>query len=409
MPMRHLRFILPAVILLLLAACRTASTAVTIFADGQIYELQTAQRIPARLLEQAGITLGSADRLLALGTRVPLESEVLGDEHITLVVRRAVTLTVLTPQDEPLQILTSAETVGQALREAGLELSAADRFDPPLETPLLADMAVDWTPALDLTVLVDDSRVAIRSSAPTVGEALAEAGLALIGLDYSLPAADEPLPADGEIRLVRVQESVALSLKSIPYGTRTELTAELEIDQQALIQGGLPGLAVTRLRTRTEDGVQITQVSESESLIRPPQDQIYGFGTRIVIRTAEVDGETIEYWRALTLFSTYYIPCDPITGICHYGTSIGTLVRRGSVAFVYPWFLLFAHERLYIPGYGYGIVEDTNGAMTNAFGDTYWIDLGYAQDDVVDWVNQYVTVYFLTPVPANVADTYILP
>ncbi len=77
-------------------------------------------------------------------------------------------------------------------------------------------------------------------------------------------------------------------------------------------------------------------------------------------------------------------------------------------AFVYPWFLLFAHEPLYIPGYGFATVEDNNGANTTAVG-TYWIDLGYSQTDVVDWDTRYVTVYFLTPVAANVADTYILP
>ena len=40
---------------------------------------------------------------------------------------------------------------------------------------------------------------------------------------------------------------------------------------------------------------------------------------------------------------------------------------------------------------------------------TYWIDLGYAQDDEIDWVNHYVTVYFLTPIPANIADLYVMP
>jgi hypothetical protein len=78
-------------------------------------------------------------------------------------------------------------------------------------------------------------------------------------------------------------------------------------------------------------------------------------------------------------------------------------------AFVYPWFLLFAHERLYVPGYGFATVEDNNGANVNALGETYWIDLGYSLTEKVDWVNHYVTVYFLTPIAANYADTYVLP
>ncbi len=57
----------------------------------------------------------------------------------------------------------------------------------------------------------------IQSSAQTVGEALAEAGIPLVGLDYSLPAEKELLPSDGQIRVVRVTESVLLAQSSIPF------------------------------------------------------------------------------------------------------------------------------------------------------------------------------------------------
>jgi 3D (Asp-Asp-Asp) domain-containing protein len=209
---------------------------------------------------------------------------------------------------------------------------------------------------------------------------------------------------------VRVIESVALTQKSVPFGTRTELSADLELDQQALLQGGQPGLAIARLRARLEDGVQVSQNSESESLVRPPQDRILGVGTKVVIRTAVVDGVAIEYWRAITVYATYYVPCDA-NNVCHYGTSLGTPVRKGVVAMVIPWWRLLAHEHLYVPGYGFATIEDTNGANTSAYWGTYWIDVGYPQTDAnnIDWVNKYVTVYFLTPIPANIADLYVLP
>jgi 3D (Asp-Asp-Asp) domain-containing protein len=204
-----------------------------------------------------------------------------------------------------------------------------------------------------------------------------------------------------------VVESVALTQKTIPFSTRTELSADLEIDQQVLLQGGEPGLATARLRTRSEDGVQVSQQSESESVVRPPQDRIIGFGTKIVIRTTTVDGVTFEYWRALNLFATSYQPCDAGINKCYYNTASGKPVQKGVVAMVYPWYLLFVGKPLFIPGYGFATVEDTNGANTSAYGDTYWIDLGYRQTDSVDWVSHHVTVYFLTSVPANPG--YILP
>jgi hypothetical protein len=257
--------------------------------------------------------------------------------------------------------------------------------------------------------MVDGVKVKARSSAEIVGQALAEAGFPLVGLDYAVPSEDSPLPADGQLRVVRVVEAIALSQKALPYQTRTELSADLEIDQQSLLQNGEPGLAITSTRTRLEDGVQVARQTGSESIVRPAQDRILGFGTKIVIRTAVVGGVPIEYWRAFKVYTTFYTPCGFGTVKCQYYTSTRTLVRHGEIAMVYPWFLLFAHNQVFVPGYGLATVEDNNGARTSAHWGTYWIDLGYSETDTEFSDNQYVTLYFLTPVPDNVANTYILP
>lgn len=402
----RLSVLLALLFLLPVTACQGNVTA-SILADGQVYEVAASQPIPADLLSEAGLTLGPSDRILYLGAPIPLDEPLTVSGDFTLVVRRAVDMTLVTPEGAQ-TIQTSAQTIGQALTEAGYTVYAADRIDPPAGAPLDAVLTVHYQPSQPLTVTVDGSQVQVRSAAPTVGQALAEAGLPLTGLDYSVPSESEPLPADGSLRVVRVSESIALTQKSIPYSTRSEFSADLEIDHQELLQSGEPGLAIARIRTRSEDGVPVSLQTESETIVRPAQDRILGIGTKIVIRTTTVDGVTFEYWRAIQVYATYYVPCDA-NNVCYYGTSIGTPVRRGEVAMVYPWFLLFAHERLYVPGYGFATIEDTNGANTSAHWGTYWIDVGYAQTDTVDWTNGYVTIYFLTPVAANVADTYILP
>ena len=409
MSMKFFSRVIGIAILILLAGCQLIPVPVTILVDGELVTVRTSSRVTADILKEAGISLGSKDRILSQGIDVSQDSLLPGNEPVTLSIRRAKTLTINTPDGRSMIITSSAETIGEAFNEEGLILSSADWLDPPAETPLNDNLVVSWQPAADLTINVDGKSFQVRSSARTVGEALANSGFPLVGLDFSTPSENEPLPAAGQVRITRVTENVSLAMKSIPFGTRTELSADLEIDQQGLLQGGEAGLAIARVRTRSEDGKQVALVTESESIVRPPQDQVLGFGTKIVIRTTVVEGVTIEYWRALNLFATYYVPCGPSQSRCYYGTASGTLVRKGAVAMVYPWYLLFAGERLYIPGYGFGAVEDNNGAMVNALGGTYWVDLGYSMEDIVDWTNRYVTVYFLTPVPANVADTYILP
>ncbi len=392
-------------VLWLLSACQTTKTPFTILDGGQSRTFDSAERIPAKLLSEAGIALGENDRVLYLGSPTLLDAALPSASSYTLVVRRAVALTLVTP-DGTQALQSSAPNVGQALAEDGYTLYAADRLDPPAETPLDAPLTVTYQPSREFVVTVDGTQVRVRSAATTVGKALAEAGIPLIGLDYTVPSENEPLPADGQIRMVRVVENIALTQKSIPFGTRAELSADLELDQQALLQGGEPGLTIIRQRTRNEDGVQVSQKTESESIVRPPQDRIMGYGTKIVIRTAAVDGITIEYYRALKLMTTSYSPCQSATsdGRCSYGTSSGLPVQRGTVAMVYSWYLAFGFDPLYIPGYGRATVGDVGGGLPP--GNHYWVDLGWT-DAEYQPMTGWETVYFLTPIPKNLV--YILP
>jgi len=390
---------------LLLTACQSGRVDVTVLDGNTVCQLAAATRTPEELLTNCKIVIGPADRILYLGTSVALDASLPAESRYTLAVRRAVTLTLVTPQGmQPLE--TSAQSVGQALSEAGYSIYAADRLDPPAGAPITEGMTVTYQPAQPITVTADGVQVQARSSAANVGQALAEAGLPLTGLDYSIPSESAPLPADGQVRLVRVVESVALTQKSIAYSTRTEPSADLELDQQELLQSGEPGLAIARMRTRLEDGLQVAQQTESESIVRPAQDRIMGYGTKIVIRTTVVDGVTIEYYRALRLMTTSYSPCQSGTadGSCSYGTSSGLPVQRGTVAMVYSWYLAFGYDKLYIPGYGYATVGDVGGGYPP--GNHYWVDLAWTDEEYQPMMG-WVTVYFLTPIPTNLV--YVLP
>ncbi len=392
--------------LLFLASCQPQTAArVTILSDGKTYSLTTSERIPSKLLSQEKLTLGQNDRLLYLGSSTPLDAALPDAPNLFLEVRRAVTLTLVKP-DGTQTLETSALTVGQALSEAGLTLYAADRLDPPAGTPIDGPLTVTYTPSRPLTVGVNGGTVEIRSAAGTVGQALAEAGVPLEGLDTSQPPESVALPADGKIRVVHVVESVVLTQKSIPFNTRTELSAALELDQQALLQGGQPGLAVTRTRVRSEDGVEVSRQTEGETVVRPAEDRVLGYGTKLVPRTITVDGQTITYWRALRLYATSYSPCRSagVPGKCYTGTSSGLPVKRGVVAMIYSWYLLFGGQSLYIPGYGYATVGDVGGGYPK--GNHYWIDLGWT-DEEYQPMEGWMTVYFLLPAQANPG--YILP
>jgi 3D (Asp-Asp-Asp) domain-containing protein len=128
-----------------------------------------------------------------------------------------------------------------------------------------------------------------------------------------------------------------------------------------------------------------------------PQDQITGMGTTAVVKTLDTGSGTIEYYRAVTMYATAYSPCQQGLGRCSKATSSGIPLQKGVVAVTGAWYRLFGGAQVYIPGYGIGVIGDVGGGIPG----TYWIDLGYSEEDYEAW-HQNVTVYFLTPIPPNV-------
>jgi uncharacterized protein YabE (DUF348 family) len=402
--MKCARILAVALVLSLIACQPNSLPTVTFIENDQIIRLQTNERIPGTLISQAGITLNPNDRLLLNGLPIDIDQPITG-YPITLQIRRAVSLTIKTPDGEK-QIQSSAFNVGEALAEASVWLRAGDRVSPALDSPIGRPAPIEASnppytisrlPSRTLTITTNGKTIGIESSAHSVGEVLAEAGIPLIGLDYSLPAENEPVPADGQIRVVRVTESMQLSQKPIPFDSELQASADVPLDQTQILQPGEPGLTVQRIRIRFEDGQEISRITEDETLVRPPKTRLMGYGTKIEVKTATVDGVQIEYWRAVQMYATSYSPCRSGGEQCYSGTSSGESLRKGMVGLRQSWYLAMQGQRLYIPGYGFGSVEDVCGGCVGK----PWIDLGFNDSNFEPW-HSWVTVYFLTPVPANV-------
>ena len=393
--MKHLHWLVLELLFLLFACQPTPSSTVIIIDNDKTITLQMDERAPSALLTQAGITLNPNDRVLLNGIPIA-HAQPITNHPITLQIRRAVSLTLVTSNGEQ-QLQSSAFTVGEVLQEATFWLHARDKIEPALNSPITDSMTITVTPSRELTVSVDGESVEINSSARMVGEALAEAGIPLIGLDYSLPAENEPLPSHGRISVVRVSESVLLAQKPIPFENEFQASADVALDQTQILQPGENGLTVQRIRIRYEDGEEISRLSEDETMVRPPKTRLLGYGTKVEIKTAEVDGVKIEYWRAVQMYATSYSPCRSGADKCYPGTASGQTLRKGMVGLRYSWYLSMQGQQLYIPGYGHSSVADICGGCVGK----PWIDLGYSDNDYEQW-SSWVTVYFLTPVPANV-------
>lgn len=361
---------------------------VVVAADGQTHPLLTVERRPGELLAQAGVALHTGDVLLSGGLPVVPDDLLPRRAALNLQVRRAVTFTLQSEGGEEL-LHSAAATVGEALWQSGIVLYVADRLNPGPGAPLTAGLIVSLHRSRMVTIRTAAGETRLRTAAATVGDALVEAHLPLQGLDYSRPAADSPLPADGLIRLVRVQESVLIEQTPLPFETEYQPVDTVELDNQTVVQTGAYGATARRVRVRSEDGVEVSRQVEGEWVALQPQPQIIGYGTKIVMHTLSTPTGTIKYWRALQFWVTSYSPAAAGGSI----TASGKPVRKGLVG-VDTHYIPFG-TMMYVPGYGYAEAADT-GHISGR-----WIDLGYSDDEYIAW-HQWVTVYFLWPPPAFV-------
>jgi uncharacterized protein YabE (DUF348 family) len=367
---------------------------VDIQADGETLSIISLERVPANILTDADIRLNPDDHILVNGKPSPLENQLTAGKNHSIQVVRALPFE-LTIDGQVESFTSTAATLGIALWENGIEINDADRLNPSADTPLDEPLQAELIRSQEVGIQYAGGEVKSRTAADIVGEALIQTGIPLQGLDYSLPAADEQIPEDGMIKVVRVKEELLLESEPIPFSRETQPVADLEIDNTMIVQGGQFGLNTKRIRVRYEDGVEISRQIEAEYISQESQSEIIGFGTQIVPRTVNTPDGTIKYWRAIDMYAVSY----NVTSNGGYGTATGIPLAKG-VAAIDPRYIPYG-TRMYVPGYGEALAADTGGGVKGRM-----IDLGYLDEDYVSW-HQWVTVYFLWPPPENVV--WIIP
>ena len=362
-----------------------------------INTLVSTERFPANLLLQAGpIRLFPGDLIKMNGQIVDPRLPLPPSSQYTLTFLSGVHITLI---ENGLQhsFYSAQSTLGDALLGAGVTLSKADHLSHALDTPLTQPLVVTLFRASPLTIQVDGKNMQVQSSAETVGQALAEAGLPLQNNDFSVPADDQPVPPSRSIRVIRVSEEIVLEQKQIPFETETVSSDQVDVNQRQVLQPGQPGLQVLRIRVRKENGQEVSRQTESDWTAALPVKQKVVVGTRIPIQKLDTPSGPIEYYRSITVYATSYSPCKSGTDRCYNSTANGMRVQRGVIGVTRQWYNLLAGQRVYIPGYGIAVIADVGGGIPG----TKWIDLGFSDSDYESW-HQNVTLYFLTPVPSNV-------
>lgn len=370
--------------------------------NGSAQVIRTALEDPQEILTAQGLTLSEDDDIVIDGREAELEQLALwATPPRSIRITRAVTITIEDVQADGTMLTqtvqTSYPTVGEALFEANVAVYVSDGVTPPMSDPVQEGMTVRVDRARPLTITADGVEIQTTTHGLTVGEALAEAGVILLGLDYSIPTEDSLINPGMNVQVIRVREETLTETTELAYETVYQADAALDLDQVRVEQAGQPGLQRTITRVRYENGVETARTVEEQFAVRDPVHAVIAYGTNVVIRTLDTPEGPISYWRRLCVYATSYHPAalggDNVT-------ATGRLLERGIVG-IDPTLIPYG-TNLYVNGYGTGVAADTGAPRSSP----YWVDLGYTDADYVGW-HQYVYVYLLAPAPAEI--DYVLP
>ena len=371
---------------------------VIIVADGVERLIQTALHNPAAILESAGIPVDADDKIWingALANFSALPDWTVPARYIRI--RRAARLTIIDDGHQS-TIIANADTIGDALYEAGVTLYLGDQVTPALSTAPTDEMEVNIKRALPVQLIVDGVTIDARAQAALVGDALIELNAPLFGLDYVRPSVDTTLSAGMTIEIMRVIEDILTESAVIDFAVRTQLDNELNLDDVVIVQEGRAGTQETRYRVRYENGAEVERELLETIVVEEPIDKIVAYGSRIARQFVETPAGPRHYWRRLCVYATSY---KPESNGGNRQTATGASLAKGIVA-AKPRLIPY-NTQVYVPNYGIGVVRDTGAGPSST---PYWIDLGYSDHDWVAW-GGYTWVYLLAPPPAEI--NYDLP
>ena len=254
------------------AAFAINDTTVTLDVDGQKSEVRAFGRDVEAVLAAADLDLASRD-VVAPG----VDSRI--GEGDTVVVRTAKQLT-LTVDGETDTVWTTALTVGEALkalsvRTAGAELSASR--SAPLGRDGLA-LTVDTPKAVQ--VVADGATTPVTSTARTVGELLAESGVALNEADTLSVPAEAPVVEGLLVQVVRITTGEVVEEQEIAFTTEERESADLYVGETKVETKGAPGVQRLTYTTTLADGVEVSRAVARDEVATAPVTKVVLKGTK---------------------------------------------------------------------------------------------------------------------------------
>ncbi len=342
---------------------------------------------------------------------------------------RAVEVTV-NDSGRVVSAMTSAATVGDFFDKNGIVIEDGDVLEVSETAPIEAGMQIVIHRAMPLTIVSGDQETQVKMLAGTVQEALTRANIMVGPEDEVYPVLDSYVSAGMSINVIDVQQKTVTERETIYYKEITKNDSTLAKGKTKVSTKGVNGVQENTIQITYKNGVEISRKTVSEKIVVKPVDEVTLIGTYVAPKkntpppktstkpspsaTAPKDENgklttvpTVSQIHSGTLYEHRGVPgpaasiikktlvINKVTAYTHTGnrTATGTWPKIGTIA-ADPRQIAYG-TKLYVPGYGYGRVEDTGSNMHQP--GTYCLDLFMeTRSECLQWGRKYnLKVYVL--------------
>lgn len=268
-----------------------SDTVVELAVDGVVTEVETRAETVADLLDEQGVVVNERDLVVPSTT-----SSLPTDEAVTVQHARQVQVVV---DGQPTQIWTTALTVDGALdqygvRAADAELSASRSERLPLTGGRIGVQLPD-----QVTVLHDQRRTTVVTTAQTVSDLLREAGIRLGPKDLVNMRLGREVETGLQVAVTRVSVDTVRETFSIDHAVVRRADPSRYEGYEKVVQEGRNGRGVSVTRVVQHDGVTVRENRIDRRILREPVRKIVVFGTKQRPYSAPATGADGLNWGAL--------------------------------------------------------------------------------------------------------------
>ncbi|MCS1350560.1 3D domain-containing protein [Mechercharimyces sp. CAU 1602] len=288
---------------------------------------------------------------------------------------------------EDVEVTVLGGTVEEALEKSGYNLKEIkDKYESNIawDEPVKNGMKISLTCRCEVNLQVgDDDLGTVETSVRTVGDLLKEQEVELGKWDQVNHPLEQTITDGMEVSVDRIEKKVKKEVKTIDYKVKKKDDDDLAKGEEKVVRAGKEGKKIYEVSMIYKNG-KLVESETGKRLVKEiaAVDKEVTVGTKEIVEVASGSIEGLEYSKVIEGEATGYTA----TG---NRTATGTVPKRGTIA-VDPSVIPLG-TKLYIPGYGYGVAEDTGGAVNGNIIDLFFT----SRSEALQWGRRGVTIYVL--------------